>query len=106
VSSSKIFHFAETKEDGLVHDASPFQVLDHNSLEKLGRDSAVPYALGIDDDDRASRARAEARGFAALYPRRSEEEVLSLEKRGELRVERAAPPVGRAKSPGADEDMT
>jgi len=63
---------AESKEDGFIDDAAVAEMLDDNALEKLWRDTPVPYSLGIDDNDRATRADAKTGRFAALHAAGSE----------------------------------
>ena len=81
-------------EDRLVYLAAAFQMLDDDPLEQFRRDARVPHTLGVDDKHGPRGAHAEARDFAAFHPAGTEEQVFPLEKLGELRVERAAAPVG------------
>lgn len=64
----------------LLDDAAIPQMFDDDPLEELRRDSRVPDALRIDDDDRAAGADAEAWRLPSLDAIGAEKEALALEK--------------------------
>lgn len=68
---------------GLLDDTPVAEVFDDDAFEQGGRDASVPDALGVDDDDRATGAHAEARGLTAFDALGAEEEAFALEQRGE-----------------------
>jgi hypothetical protein len=55
------------------------QVLDHNPFEQLWRDTRVPDAFRIDNDNRAAGADSEARRFAAFHPRGTKKKSFAFE---------------------------
>lgn len=55
-------------------------MFNNDFLEKLRSYSTVPDAFRINDNDRASAAYAKAGSFAALYARRTEQEIFAFEK--------------------------
>jgi hypothetical protein len=65
-------------KNGFLDHSAVFQVLDDDPLQKLGRNSGVPDALRIDDDDRSSGADAEARSLASFDPRWPKQQVFAL----------------------------
>jgi hypothetical protein len=93
-------------EDRILNHFSPFQVLDHNALQKRRRDVGIPYSIRVNDDNRTSSAHAKAGCFSALDPVGPEEEPLALKQRSQVRVELPSTPVRRAKAPCADDDVT
>lgn len=71
---------------GFLHNPAGAEVLDDNALEQRWGDSAIPDAIRIHDDDRATTAHAETRCFTTLYAIRAEEKALSLQQRREETV--------------------
>src|SRR4030088_2051743 len=72
------------------------QMLDDDSLKQLGSDLGVPGSFRIDDNDRPVGADTEAGRLAALYALGAEEQILTLQKAGEQRIDLAPSAVGRA----------
>ena len=101
-----IRQIGQSKKDSVLDDFPILQMFHDYLLEKLWRDSAVPHAFRIDDNHRTAAAYSEARRFAALHARGSEEEILTLEQRRQLGVERSPSPVRRAEAPRAHEHVT
>lgn len=93
------------EKNGLIHDATVSQMLDDDALEKGGCDARVPDALGINHHDGAAGANTKARRFTSLYALWAEEEILSLEKCREQRIERTPTAIGRAEPARADQHM-
>ena len=80
-------------------------MLDDYSLEKLGRDTAVPNTFGVDDDDRSAGAHTKAWCFASLHACWPEEQVLALEQPREQAVKGSPATIGRAESARAHEHV-
>jgi hypothetical protein len=95
----------EPMKDCFLHDAAALQVLDDDSLEQLRSHCAIPDSFRIHDDDWSSLAHAQAWSLAPLHASRSEQQSLSLEQRGEQRVERATSTLRRAVTSRADDDV-
>ena len=96
----------EAVEDGFFHNSAVLEMLDDDPVEELRGDVMIPDAVGVDDENGAIFADAEAWGLAPFDAGGAEEEVFALEERGELAVEGAATAIGGAVSTGADEDVT
>jgi len=74
----------QTKKHRLFNHFPVLQVLYDNAFEQLRCDTRIPNALGIHDNDRTTGADAEAGGFTALDSIRTEEQILSIQKRRKL----------------------
>src|SRR3982751_3746697 len=81
-------------------------MLDDNALEQLGRDMAVPHAVGIHHDNGSTRADAEARSLTSLHTTRAEEQPFPIEQRGQSRVELTAPSIRSTESTHAHQHVT
>jgi hypothetical protein len=66
----------------LVNRNSQLEMLDHDSFEEVGSDTAIPDAFWVHDHDRSLGAHAETRRLAALHTSWSEEEIFALEQLG------------------------
>ena len=80
-------------------------MLDHNSLQQLRRDVRVPDTLRIDHHNWPTGADAKTWRLAALHAARTEEQVLALEQRRELRVNRTTTAIGRTEAADAHNDV-
>lgn len=93
------------EKNGLFDDVAVPEMLDDNAFQKRGGDTRVPDSLGIHYHYGAAGADTKARRFSAFYALRAEEEILSLKKRREQRIERSPTAIGRAEPSRADEHM-
>ena len=80
-------------------------MLDDDALQEGGGHTLVPHPARIHDDDRPTRADAEARRLPAFHARRPKEQVLARQQSGELRIQLPPPTVRRTVGPRAHEDM-
>ena len=69
-------------------------MLDDDALEQRRCHAAIPDALGIDHDNRTTRAHAETGRLAAFHPTGTEEETLALEQCGEECVQLTSTAIG------------
>src|SRR6266550_4254170 len=82
------------------------EMLDHYSLQQLGRDLGIPNPFRVNDDDRPVAAHAEAGRLTTLHTLRSKEEILALQQLREQRIDLVAATVGRAEVTGAHEHVS
>ena len=66
-------------EHRIFHDAAIAQMFNDDSLEECRRDTGIPDAFGIHDDDRAAGADAKARRFTTLHAPGTEEQPFALQ---------------------------
>lgn len=89
----------------IFHDPAALEMLDDDSLEQLRRDSAIPNAFGINDNDWSALAHTEAWSLAPLHTSRTKEQSFALQQRCKKRIQRATAALGRAVASGADDDV-
>jgi hypothetical protein len=82
------------------------EVLDHYSLQQLGRDLGIPNPLRVHDDDRPVAAHAEAGRLTTLHALRSKEQIFPLQQLREQGIDLASATIGRAEVAGAHEHMS
>jgi hypothetical protein len=92
-------------EYALGDDFSVSKVFNYNAFEQSRRDIRVPDPFGVDRDNRARTAHAEAWCFGSLYAGWPEQEPFALQKRREPRVQGPATVLGRAKAAGTHEHV-
>lgn len=81
------------------------QMLHNNPFQKRRGDSRVPNPLWVYDRDGAALTDAQARHFGALYAIRPEQQILTLEQSGQLRVQGSTFAIGAAIATGAHHDV-
>lgn len=70
----------------LLNRTISLEVLHNDPLEQFWRHRFVPDAIGINDYNRTFSADTEARCFAALHARGTEQQVFAFEQARQLRV--------------------
>lgn len=95
----------EPMEDGCVDRLAVLQVLLHNAFHERRRHPGIPNPLWVYDRDGAALTNAQARHFRALYPIRPEQQILTLQQSGQLRVQGSTFAIGAAIASGAHHDV-
>src|ERR1051325_3530018 len=96
----------ESVKHRLLDNPSIAQMLDDDSLQQLRRDAGIPNPFGVDDDDRAARAHAEARGLATLHAARTEQQAFALQERRQHGVERSTTARRRTEVADTNQDVS
>jgi hypothetical protein len=92
-------------KNGLFDHPTVTEMLGDDPFEEFGRHVGVPDTLRIDGDNRPLFADAKARRFGSFDTIGIKQEILTLEEPGELTVNGAAATLGRAKAPGAHQNV-
>jgi hypothetical protein len=92
-------------KDRLFHHAAVAQVLEDDPLQQGRRDSAIPNAIRVHDDDRTARAHSQTRSLTPLNPVRTKQETLALQERRQQRIKFSPAAVRRAKTADADDHV-
>src|SRR5215218_10496356 len=80
-------------------------MLHDDSFQQRRRDTRVPHAIGVDDDDGAAGAHAKAGRLTALDPCWAEQQIFALEQLRQQTIELPAAPIGRTEAPRTHQDV-